>query len=753
MRKIPLAVKLFLSYVLVLIIPTIAISSVLYSRLLSTYETKMNDSIARALADVEERNNTWRSFVSNLSIIIALDEKTAQLGGAQTPIDKIFETISYGALLNSLQITYSVVDSIYVYIEDNETVYTSYRNQYSADAFNDRQWLEHEVANAEWIGVRSAPLISLSGGPENYTNYITYVRRINPHFMRKKGYVVVNINESKMYNLLIEGNELDCLYILDADDVIISCGDKNLLGQTYQDKNNIWADVDQLRPGEYLVCSDESSASLFKGVLNSSAGMKYVGSIDSSHYLHDIKAANAFTLLVCIACVLLGLPLCYILSRQMTSPVSLLLKQIDQKDFPGESADDADMVRRALGNIVSKNAWYANWFVGHKSVNKNGSENLLERLKNAKMNVTLDVQEYERLFLPYVTVLNVSVDEPKRVLPDENLLAYLGQILFELFDKAISQTHKVYAVRTGECSTALVISYEEEHAYSSLPEAIQAVKRQLYLLMETNTISISYSRLKHRDSSIGEAVDEAEKAMRWKLRSGCNSVIPYVQEMDGEMEFYYPRDRINRVSAAMHANGSTPLEEALDSLFECMDQSSAEIDDLIMIYHQLISWLIQHMTARNIKPTDVFGEDEAYLYQYLTRFEAMDGINKWIKSLFMRFKDFDDSYVQHKNRYLADLVAYVQENYNRDLAPADMAAKLGISYSYMRRLLNAEMGTNFVDYLNSVRLQHAKRMLANGSYLIKDVAEKTGFSNEQSFTRAFKKNEGMSPGSYRRSLI
>ncbi len=98
MKKNTLMLKLFVTYVLVLILPLTSVTIALCDRLFSSYQAQASQRIENALETVDNVNSTWRSFIERLSIVIALDEKTRELGSATDRVDRIFEGISYMAV-------------------------------------------------------------------------------------------------------------------------------------------------------------------------------------------------------------------------------------------------------------------------------------------------------------------------------------------------------------------------------------------------------------------------------------------------------------------------------------------------------------------------------------------------------------------------------------------------------------------------------------------------------------------------------
>jgi len=92
---------------------------------------------------------------------------------------------------------------------------------------------------------------------------------------------------------------------------------------------------------------------------------------------------------------------------------------------------------------------------------------------------------------------------------------------------------------------------------------------------------------------------------------------------------------------------------------------------------------------------------------------------------------------------------YIEENYGSDIYQDLIADKLNISSNYLSNYFKEKTGVNFSEYLNRVRIEKAKYLLEFSNLNIKEVAEKVGYQNANSFTRMFRKTLGMTPGDYR----
>ena len=98
---------------------------------------------------------------------------------------------------------------------------------------------------------------------------------------------------------------------------------------------------------------------------------------------------------------------------------------------------------------------------------------------------------------------------------------------------------------------------------------------------------------------------------------------------------------------------------------------------------------------------------------------------------------------------IKEILSYIADNYSRPISIAEIAGACFYSESYFMKFFKHAMGTSFVQYLNSYRLEKAAKRLRDTSDTILQVAMETGFDSLSYFNRCFKKMYGTTPGKYR----
>lgn len=92
---------------------------------------------------------------------------------------------------------------------------------------------------------------------------------------------------------------------------------------------------------------------------------------------------------------------------------------------------------------------------------------------------------------------------------------------------------------------------------------------------------------------------------------------------------------------------------------------------------------------------------------------------------------------------------FIDCNYMRRITLADAAAEAGISRSLFCLRFKELMGMTFVEYLNSVRIRNACRLLKHTTMSISMISDATGFDDASYFNRVFKRETGISPREWR----
>ena len=90
---------------------------------------------------------------------------------------------------------------------------------------------------------------------------------------------------------------------------------------------------------------------------------------------------------------------------------------------------------------------------------------------------------------------------------------------------------------------------------------------------------------------------------------------------------------------------------------------------------------------------------------------------------------------------------FLEQNYMKNITLDDLSNLTGLSKYYLLRSFTKQKGISPYSYLETIRIDKAKRLLEQGVLPI-DVALRTGFTDQSHFSNFFKKFIGLTPRQY-----
>lgn len=278
-------------------------------------------------------------------------------------------------------------------------------------------------------------------------------------------------------------------------------------------------------------------------------------------------------------------------------------------------------------------------------------------------------------------------DESKtlKVIPPANV-TYLSKMLYYMFSSLISDSKQ-----------QLIINQNKLHQQSRINESIQMYKTAGTI--RNNTYPYEKERLLIAKLKAGD--NNEAKAL-------LNDLLGYVFFSEG---------------SNLEVVKSRSLE-LCSLLSRAAIEGGATSDNILKVNNQLLTII---PTLKNI-------DDLCYKLQ-----EAIDV-----------FSDCMFEHVPTKNSEIVKkAVQYISQNFSNPLTLESVANQVHLNPSYFSTMFKQSTGSTFKEYLNMVRIEESKRLLANTDYSLIDIAIATGFEDQSYFSKVFKKYTGLTPKQYR----
>ena len=115
-------------------------------------------------------------------------------------------------------------------------------------------------------------------------------------------------------------------------------------------------------------------------------------------------------------------------------------------------------------------------------------------------------------------------------------------------------------------------------------------------------------------------------------------------------------------------------------------------------------------------------------------------------------KEHNERNWEAEGKKLRDNVIKEGWHLETDLSLQDLAQRMATNQSYISRALNRGLDTSFSDFINGLRVNHAKTLIAEEQLTMIEVALASGFGSKASFNRAFKSHAGLTPSQFRAQI-
>ena len=97
------------------------------------------------------------------------------------------------------------------------------------------------------------------------------------------------------------------------------------------------------------------------------------------------------------------------------------------------------------------------------------------------------------------------------------------------------------------------------------------------------------------------------------------------------------------------------------------------------------------------------------------------------------------------------VLLYLKEHHTEDITSEDICKHFSCSRSYLSHLFKKNCGMSIREYINELRMEDAKTLLAFSKLNITEISIAIGFNDSNYFSKLFKKEVGLSPIKYRKN--
>ncbi|NLM11572.1 MAG: response regulator transcription factor [Clostridiaceae bacterium] len=269
------------------------------------------------------------------------------------------------------------------------------------------------------------------------------------------------------------------------------------------------------------------------------------------------------------------------------------------------------------------------------------------------------------------------------------------------------------------------------------------------------TVTIAVSSEGRGIMQLPEKHRECMEALERKFYIGNNTVIFY-NDLNVFFKFddYSVLEKYQRLLLEGIKTGNESIvTKRVEDIFEYINSlEHSNMNYLKNFYCGIINQInnIRLSVAQASNDRKVESINIVSLHSMINESDSIHELNELLKDVSLSITSKINNYnTKSIKLVLRNAIDYIHENYGKPITLNDVAEHVYVSTSYLSRMFKKELGKNFVDYLNGLRIEKAKELLMDPKYKTYEVAEIVGIPDAHYFSRLFKKYEGLSPTEYR----
>ena len=670
--------------------------------------------------------------------------------------------------MKEIQNNNRIVSSILFCLDGADYVISTNRGIVKKQAYEDISFLDEIESKGQgsagiWYprSYNTATLNELGNGKTNgeTKNVISYIYRLNKLTTSTKGTIVVNVDAQRINEMLLSStfSEEAQGYMILADGTIVSHKDGSEFLTRFDNVELIKESIANGITSGYQYQKDGEKAILLTFQKSSQFQWIYVNTYNMDTLMSKSQSVrNGYSIFILII-IALGTIIVVVLAREFSKPMRKLvqnMKQLNGMDELGVK-NELSFLSGAIEKIQEQESELHN-LLKEKEVEARNL--MLHNLLTGELANSKQLDDIEKVFPNnHYMVAIFSIDNTKLYLETtgKDKRGIQRFALQDKIKKAFPEGYHVESIRNGAGMMAAIInlkSYDFVKVSRELFNILTGLRQEAHRIFEY-TVTIGVSTVHNGHELVNECHVEALEAIKRRIITGRNQIIFWNPQKKENNKYPYSYNSEKKILNYLNARDAESAEAELTYLFDDIKaKDDISYENLLLILNQLAGATVKFMMEHNINSSKVFGNN-TNLYQTIGGLDTLEDIQAYLGNVFHSITEHLKSFHEESSEKSSEqILKYLRKHYKEEIVFEDLANQIGISYSYMRKMIREETGNSLMDNVNLLRIDEAKRLLLHSDLSLTQIASEVGYHNVQSLNRFFKKYEGVSPSDFKNNI-
>ncbi|MCD7737524.1 MAG: AraC family transcriptional regulator [Lachnospiraceae bacterium] len=566
--------------------------------------------------------------------------------------------------------------------------------------------------------------------------------------------LLVNVDMSEWESWLSQWvTETKTVVVLDRDGNLIYAAD----GRAAESISNLQLSGADMRSGEAQSIKVDGTSYMVSKEVSAILGWEYYVLVDV-----NAGATGGESYLILLGMSLIFMTICglVVTSTLIYRPVGKLVENIsggdsieekNELDFVASSFTDLKNDKEALETVVQQQSGKVKELFGFRLMRGEitSDDEWEESLKS------MGLQAWE-CFATAVIVLDLRTEEGTEKLTENNedviCLKMVEEMPPELSQLSwippVYNACAIFCVFAGEDEGEVLIKvndfYHDMRAY-----ALDTFGFGILMGVSATHKGYRSSYVAYRESihALAFGSHGREKSSDDEGEEGCCFYLPEVGGKGKASTASYEKE----IRTAIRALDKEQCYRITDKFTHYLGENVMSQDETILSIVQYANVILSEAVETRVSIDKIYPEGLRRTYSELIEAPESNRVRRYIKwkiidpviEARLQLME-DDSY-----NMMEKIEGMIREK-NGNITITECADALGVSSTYIWKILKMEGGRSFSDYVEEYRLEEAKRLLSQTNMTVAEIAARLGYNNAQNFIRFFSKMTGVTPGKFRK---
>jgi two-component system response regulator YesN len=325
--------------------------------------------------------------------------------------------------------------------------------------------------------------------------------------------------------------------------------------------------------------------------------------------------------------------------------------------------------------------------------------------------------------------------------PNENLL-YV--VMDQIARSPFSPGHDIACFKDRLREVGLVIAFQDQHsAGSPLPEAVEKLISGISGVLEEKGMRNHSFGISEFARDPMEGYKQSLDALHHRIVFPEKRIISHEQSKGISENFLISKER--RTEFLLLINSQSI--QALELFFETVGD---ELENILPVsYHSLL--LLFNFVRDTLTISLDYFPSSSHDVKEPYHFSSIKEMTGYLNGLCLRAIELSDFETNNSRTHqlVVKLQKIIQDHCEQQFTLEFFCDQNNINMSFFSSQFHQISGVTFQEFLNTTRMDNAKKLLRETDNKIGVIAKLCGFSDQHYFSKAFKKHAGCSPREYK----